>query len=125
MSYLSENIEKYRRVEQELTEAEKTRSLTDKEFFRLNRALDIQQAVRLGFVHARYSGGIIEGTGDFCRKRNGKVFSIAEILAWKNSTDRPLGDDYDPFLDLGGNCCHPDQEHCQHRLNYISKELAE
>lgn len=124
MGYLQDNIEKYRRVEEELTELQKTRSLTDGEFFRLNRATDIQQAARLGLEHALYLGGIMEDTGEFCRNRNKKVFTIEEILQWKNDARRPKIDNYDPFLDLGGNCCHPDQEHCLHRLNYISKEMA-
>jgi hypothetical protein len=124
MGYLQDNIEKYRRVEEELTELQKTRRLTEVEFFRLNRAMDIQQAARLGLQHALYLGGSVEDTGEFCRNRNKKVFTIEEILEWKYEAHRPRMENYDPFLDLGGNCCHPDQEHCQHRLNYITKELA-
>ena len=124
MSYLSEHVEKYRQVEHELAAIQKTRRLTDTEFFRLNRAIDIQLAARLGLELARYSGGNVEGTGDFCRTRNAKVFTVDEILSWKDAPDRPLMDDYDPFLDLGGNCCHPDQEHCQHRLMYIPNEMS-
>ena len=124
MSYLTENIEKYRKVEEELLALQGQRRLTLEESFRLDRAMDIQQAARLGFEHARYSGGIIEGTKEFCRSRNNKVFTIEQILQWKEASDRPGIDGYDPFLDLGGNCCHHDQEHCQHRLNYIPNEEA-
>jgi hypothetical protein len=124
MSYLTENIEKYRRVEAELRALQDQRRLTLAESFRLNRAIDLQQAARLGLEHALYSGGIVEGTKKFCRSRNNKVFTVEQILEWKEALDRPTIDGYDPFLDLGGNCCHPDQEHCQHRLNYISKEMA-
>jgi hypothetical protein len=124
MSYLTDNIEKYQKVEQELRTLQDQRRLTLAESFKLDRAMDIQQAARLGLEHARYSGGIVEDTMQFCRKRNSKVFTIEQILQWKEAADRPDIDGYDPFLDLGGNCCHPDQEYCQHRLNYISKEMA-
>lgn len=124
MSYLTENIEKYRKVESELRALQGQRRLTIAESFRLNRAMDIQQAARLGLEHALYSGGIVEGTKQFCRKRNNKIFTIEQILQWKEASDRPTIVDYDPFLDLGGNCCHPDQEHCKHRLNYIPMEMA-
>ena len=124
MSYLTDNLGKYQKVEQELRTLQGQRRLTLEESFRLDRAMDIQQAARLGFEHAMYSGGIVEGTKTFCRNRNRKVFTIEQILQWKEAEDRPDKDDYDPFLDLGGNCCHPDQEHCQHRLKYISKEMA-
>lgn len=124
MSYLTDNIEKYRNVEEELRVLQGERRLTLAESFRLNRAMDIQQAARLGLEHAFYSGSIVEGTKEFCRKRNNMVFTIEQILQWKEAADRPTMDGYDPFLDLGGNYCHPDQEHCQHRLNYISKEEA-
>lgn len=124
MGYLSEYAEKYKQVEAELTALQKTRRLSIGESFRLNRARDIQQAARLGLEHALYLGGIFAGTGAFCRNRNNKVFTIEEILQWKESPDRPNVTDYDPFLDLGGNCCHPDQEHCQHRLHYATKEMA-
>ncbi len=125
MSYLTENVEKYRKVEEELRTLQDQRRLTIAESFRLNRAMDIQQAARLGLEHALYSGGIVEGTEKFCRNRNNKVFTVEQILQWREAADRPIIDGYDPFLDLGGNCCHPDQAHCQHRLNYISKEMAE
>ncbi len=125
MSYLTDNLGKYQKVEQELRTLQGQRRLTLEESFRLDRAMDIQQAARLGLEHAMYSGGIVEGTKKFCRNRNKKVFTIEQILQWKEAEDRPDIEGYDPFLDLGGNCCHPDQEHCQHRLSYISKEMAE
>lgn len=79
---------------------------------RLNSA---QYSTRLGLNYAIYEGGLIETSREFCRERNGKVFSRDEILSFKLTEAAPP--DYDPITDLGGYGC-------RHYLNWISDELA-
>jgi len=80
-----------------------------------------------------YSGGLIETSRQFCRKKNNKVFSTEEALRdWpldpdllKTKAERQLGGppaDYQPLEDLGR--WEGDSDHCRHRLLYISDQMA-
>lgn len=83
---------------------------------------------RLGLQCFIYSGGLIETSREFCRKRNGKVFTTAEAnKEWpldstlpRTKAERQAGGapgDYIPLEDRG-------RYNCRHRLLYISNEDA-
>lgn len=72
-------------------------------------------ADKLGFNYAIYEGGIIETSRKFCRERNGKVFSRAEIEQFDPPEAKQP--DYNPFFDLGGYGC-------RHHLNWIPDSVA-
>jgi flavodoxin len=74
-----------------------------------------QYADKLRFDYAIYEGGLIKTSREFCKERNGKVFSRAEIAAFDPTEARPPG--YDPFTDLGGYGC-------RHHLNWIPDAVA-
>lgn len=90
-------------------------SLTNDEFA---KRLDLQYFV--------YSGGLIETSREFCRKRNAKVYSTDETKEWVNDPTLPrtaaekesgVVTDYVPTVDRG-------RWRCRHRLLYISEEQA-
>lgn len=65
-----------------------------------------------------YVGGLISGSRQFCKDRNGKVFLREEIRDWsKLSFAGKPKNGYDPFTDLGGY-------RCRHHLSYISNATA-
>lgn len=87
-------------------------------------------ADKLGLPAAIYEGGLIKDSRDFCRERNGKVFTREEILKFGTSEDKYGGytnkrdgqfqgksKPYNPVSDLGGY-------RCRHRFRWISKTLA-
>lgn len=84
-------------------------------------------AKRLDLRYFVYSGGLIETSREFCRKRNGKVFSTEEAEDWGNDSTlprtkaekeaggKPAG--YVPLVDRG-------RWSCRHRILYISEQEA-
>ena len=122
---LQQNLAKYQQLVGELSALGNVRRLLPAEARIYYQTLNLLDAARIGLQHAIYSGGLIEDTLPFCKARNGKAFSLDEINQWSQAPDRPRIENYDPFIHLGGNRCHPDQAHCQHRLLFISKEEFE
>ena len=83
-------------------------------------------AKRLDLRYFIYSGGLIETSREFCRKRNAKVYSTDETKEWVNDPTLPrtkaeqesgVVTDYVPTVDRG-------RWRCRHRLLYISEEQA-
>lgn len=85
-------------------------------------------ARRLGLRYFIYSGGLIETSRPFCRKRNNKVFTTEEAERdWpKDSTlprtkaEKEAGGppaDYSPLEDCG-------RWNCRHRIMYIDEQAA-
>lgn len=72
-------------------------------------------ADKLKLNYAIYEGGLIKTSRQFCKDRNGKVFSRAEIAEFDPHEARPPG--YNPFTDLGGYGC-------RHHLNWIPDAVA-
>ncbi len=84
-------------------------------------------AKRLDLRYFVYSGGLIETSREFCRKRNAKVFSTEEAEDWGNDSTlprtkaekeaggKPAG--YVPLVDRG-------RWNCRHRILYISEQEA-
>lgn len=72
-------------------------------------------ADKLGMNYAIYEGGLIKTSREFCKERNGKVFTRAEIAKFDPDEAKQPG--YNPFTDLGGYGC-------RHHLNYIPEVLA-
>lgn len=82
---------------------------------------------RLGLKYFIYSGGLIETSREFCRKRNNKVFTTEESEDWGNDSTlpktkaeqeaggKPAG--YIPLVDRG-------RWNCRHRILYISEQMA-
>jgi hypothetical protein len=64
-----------------------------------------------------YEGGIYDDTCDFCKERNGQVFTIREAEEWKNLEWPEKNEGYNPLRDMGGR-------DCRHFPSYISDELA-
>lgn len=73
-----------------------------------------------------YSGGLIETSRPFCRKRNDKVFTVEEAELWRNDPTLPrtkaeeesgVITDYVPTEDRG-------RWRCRHRIMWIPEELA-
>jgi hypothetical protein len=84
-------------------------------YSQIDRTTGRMYADKLGFQFAVYEGGIIKTTREFCRDRNGKVFHISEIEAFKpGKAEQP---NYNPVTDLGGWAC-------RHHLNWIPESLA-
>jgi predicted ABC-type ATPase len=82
---------------------------------------------RLGMKSFVYSGGLIETSREFCRKRNNKTFTTEEAKEWekdptlprtKAEKDSGVITDYDPLVDRG-------RWNCRHRILYISDSLAQ
>lgn len=98
------------------------------QYQRLDRASNDAYAAKLGMDCFLYVGGLIETSREFCRKHNGKVFTVAEANAeWPNdptlprtTAERKSGTlvGYDPTKDLG-------RWRCRHRTRYIPRKLAE
>ena len=83
-------------------------------------------AKRLDLKYFIYSGGLIETSREFCRKRNGKVFTTEEAEKWdedstlpktKEERDSGVVADYNPLEDRG-------RWNCRHRILYIPEEEA-
>lgn len=83
-------------------------------------------AKRLDLKYFIYSGGLIETSREFCRKRNGKVFTTEEAEKWdedatlpktKEERDSGVVSDYNPLEDRG-------RWNCRHRILYIPEEEA-
>lgn len=83
-------------------------------------------AKRMGLRYFIYSGGLIETSREFCRKRNNKVFTTEEAAKWpddptlprtKAEADSGVLTDYVPLEDRG-------RWRCRHRLLYIPEEEA-
>jgi len=72
-------------------------------------------ADKLGFQYAIYEGGLIETSREFCKKRNGKVFTREEIEKFNPTEAKPPN--YNPFTDLGGYGC-------RHHLNWVPDAVA-
>lgn len=95
-----------------------------------DRVTNNEFAVQLNLKYALYAGGLIETSRPFCKIRNNKVFTDAEIKKFGTSKDKYGGYtnkskgefqgknvDYDPFRDCGGY-------NCRHTFNYITESLA-
>lgn len=84
-------------------------------------------AKRLDLRYFIYSGGLIETSREFCRKRDGQVFTTEEAEKWgtdktlprtkaeKEAGGKPAG--YVPLVDRG-------RWNCRHRILYISEQMA-
>jgi len=114
----------YKKKRDELYALQKNRKLDDSETFMLDRIENYLLALEYDMKYFIFQGGTRERTLDFCKKRNNKVFSIEELLTWKNDPDRPTTDDYDPILHLGGNKCFEGESFCYHMFGFISTESA-
>lgn len=93
-----------------------------------DRVASNEFAKRLGLRYFIYSGGLIETSRPFCRKRNNKVFTTEEAERdWpKDSTlprtkaEKEAGGppaDYSPLEDCG-------RWNCRHRIMYIDEQAA-
>jgi hypothetical protein len=86
-------------------------------FAQNDRSLTKQYADELGLDKFIFSGGLMKTTRDFCRSRNGKIFTRKEIEGWKDLEFDGKPGGYVPFLDVGGY-------NCRHVLDPISDEVA-
>lgn len=84
-------------------------------YSQVDRATGQIYAEKLGFEFYIYEGGLIKGSRQFCRERNGKVFHKSEIAEFDPEEAKQPG--YNPFTDLGGYGC-------RHHLNGIPASLA-
>lgn len=90
------------------------------DFNRNDRALQSISAQQLGLQAYLYQGGLIDSSRPFCKVRNGKCFTDAEIALFGTSKDAFGGytnkkeglfagksEPYEPLVDAGGyNCRH-------------------
>ena len=93
-----------------------------------DRASNDAYATRIGLDTFIYVGGLIETSREFCRKHDGKVFTVEEANEqWPKDSDLPRSKaekdsgtlvGYNPTVDLG-------RWQCRHRTRYISRPLAE
>jgi hypothetical protein len=83
-------------------------------------------AKRLDLQYFIYSGGLIETTREFCRKRNNRVYTTKEAETWdsdptlpktKAEKDSGVVTDYVPLQDRG-------RWNCRHRILYITEDEA-
>lgn len=114
----------YKKKLDELYALQKTRRLELHESAMLSRIESYLQAIEYDMKYFIFQGGIREKSLDFCKKRNGKVFSIEELMSWKDDPDRPKIVNYDPILHLGGNKCFEGDSYCYHNFGFLASELA-
>lgn len=114
----------YKKIRDELCALQKIRRLEHHESAMLSRIENYLQAIEYDMKYFVYQGGIREKTLDFCKKRNNKVFSIEELMSWKDDPDRPTTNNYDPILHLGGNKCFEGDSYCYHNFGFITTDLA-
>ncbi|MGG5486264.1 hypothetical protein [Gaetbulibacter sp. PBL-D1] len=77
-------------------------------------------ADRLGLQYFIYNGGVIKTSRAFCKKKNGKVFSIEEAEKWVDDptlTAIPSKESYNWLIDRGGY-------NCRHSIDFIASEVA-
>ena len=100
-------------------------------FAEFDRQVGYRTAACLGYRAAIYEGGLVDYSRDFCRERNGIVFTFDEIKLFGTSqdiyggyTDKESGEfkgkpqlTYNPFYHQGGH-------ECRHAYSYISDRLA-
>lgn len=99
-------------------------------FSQADRSLQVLAAERLSLSAYLYQGGLISGSRPFCVKRNGKVWTDAEIRLWGTSKDQIGGytnkaegkfsgksEPYSPFEDCGGYSC-------RHTLHALPNVIA-
>lgn len=87
-------------------------------FMQYQRAGANKIRLKLGLEFARYQGGLIDTTRDWCEKYNRKVLHESEIEAWRLETwDGKPETGYVPILDCGGY-------NCRHRFDWISTDMA-
>ena len=100
-------------------------------FAEFDRQVGYRSADCLGYRAAIYEGGLVDYSRDFCRERNGKVFTFDEIKLFGTSqdiyggyTDKESGEfkgkpqlSYNPFFHQGGY-------ECRHAYSYIPDRLA-
>lgn len=76
-------------------------------FAQFDRRLNVDAGRELDIKYYLYTSGTVENSRDFCKEREGKVFTIDEIMEWQNLTWKGKNDPYSPLDDLGGyNCMH-------------------
>ena len=87
-------------------------------FNNVDAAINLQFAKSVGFKYFIYQGSIITDSRAFCKKRAGRVYSVAETLKWKNDPTL-LGSPstYSPLIERG-------RWNCRHSIKYISEALA-
>lgn len=76
------------------------------------RSLTLNKSDELGITHYLYSGGLIETSREFCRERDGLIFTRDEVNNWDNGQGLPAD------IYLGGY-------NCRHELLPIDKQTAE
>lgn len=118
------DVTKYIKIQEELNKLKEERKLTSEEQDIYSRVSSFLDANRLGLKYFVYQGGKIKNTLNFCLERDNKVFSIEEMLEWKNLDDKPTNENWDPILHFGGNKCEEGKETCRHSPDYISLSLA-
>jgi hypothetical protein len=83
---------------------------------------NLKMANELGFNYFIYTGGLIDTSRDFCRKKNGRVFSRDDAEKWVNDPDsnRPENEEYTykPLIERG-------RYNCRHFLMWITDDRAE
>ena len=87
-------------------------------FAEVMRTADVLIAEKLGLEHFIYSGGLIEESRQFCIKKDGKLFTIAETELWRDDPDLPgksSKEEYNPLIDMG-------RWSCRHHAEFITKE---
>lgn len=81
---------------------------------------NLKIANELGLEYFIYTGGLIDASRDFCKKKNGRVFSRVEAEDWVNDPDlidKKTKDTYRPLIERG-------RYNCRHFLMWISEEKA-
>lgn len=71
----------------------------------------------LGYEAARYQGGIIKTSRDFCIERNNEIYHEIEIEEWKKLEFDGKPENYDPIRDRGGY-------NCRHFFDWIPEQYA-
>jgi hypothetical protein len=82
---------------------------------------NLKMANELGFNYFIYTGGLIDTSRDFCRKKNGRVFSRDDAEKWVNDPDlidQKTKSTYKPLIERG-------RYNCRHFLMWITDERAE
>lgn len=89
-------------------------------FNQVSEAANELVAQQLDLQYFIYEGTVIDTTRAFCKKRAGKVYSVAETTDWKNDhdlIDKATKAQYRPLIERG-------RYNCRHQIRYISEALA-
>lgn len=86
-------------------------------FQRIDRAINYEYALMLGYSNGVYTGTLKDNSRPKCVELLNKVLSFKEIDSLRDQDWKGKSNPYDPYLDCGGY-------NCRHHWSFVSDETA-